>query len=294
VPSYQRQFAWREEQVKALLNDIEALGTMGDDSRRFLGYITVTEPTSESEIYYLIDGQQRITTISILYSILLNKWRSLNPLENVDKFQHEHLFLNFDQLETYRYLPQDYSDTGIDTDLRSGLELTYRSIISAKRNAPDINAQTPAAKRLLLIRKTLSAWIEEKVTTIQDINDMRDRLLRIDVVLHKVSNDAEGAEIFDGINNRGKQLSDIDKIKSYAFYLYNKSHGTNATDEPLTERINKTNSVFESTYRAFDKYSISDDKAETQFVDSYYYCISDYATSHLEQVLSKLCCLSAF
>ena len=280
VPSYQRQFAWREEQVDALLDDIDALGTSREGSRRFLGYLTVLQPSSDPSVLYLIDGQQRITTLSLLYGALCRKCRKLGQSYEADDLESKFLFLDYAQPETYKYLPQDYSDTGAGLEHRGELQLVYRHILAGDRKIQKDNVLanqiTPAARRLLKTAEKLRLWVQKRVTKPEHVSEMLARVSLIDVVMHRVSNEAEGAEIFDGLNNRGKHLSDVEKIKSYALYLYNKSQSANA----LVDSIEKTNLIFESTYKVFDKYAISDDKSETQFVDSYYHCIADFASAY--------------
>lgn len=282
VPSYQRPFAWREEQVDALLDDIDALGTAKESSRRFLGYLTVARSPNDASLLYLIDGQQRITSISLLCSVVCAEMRRLGMGPEAEAFERRTLFLDYGCPETYRYLPQDYSDTGLGVKHRGGLQSIYRHILAGDLGLSADDAlsgqATPAARRLAKTREKMSLWVRRKMSKREHVADMLSRLSRVDVVLHLVSNDAEGAEIFDGINNRGKHLSDVEKIKSYALYLYNKS----LAEDALIDRIEKTNGIFELTYQAFDKYVISDDKSETQFVDAYHHCFADQADTYLQ------------
>lgn len=69
IPPYQRLYAWKDEQIKALLDDFE--NCMSDETKpHFIGNIVVSEDDGK---YVLIDGQQRLTTIWLVLRYLLRK-----------------------------------------------------------------------------------------------------------------------------------------------------------------------------------------------------------------------------
>src|SRR5688572_26492311 len=67
IPPYQRPYAWEEDQARELLEDI--LGTMDDDDMYFLGSIVLIKRPDQPKAV-VIDGQQRLTTLTILLSVL--------------------------------------------------------------------------------------------------------------------------------------------------------------------------------------------------------------------------------
>ena len=69
IPEYQRGYKWSEKDVNALLNDIDNFQAEGD---KFycLQNITIKKQKDSENIYEVIDGQQRLTTLSILLSYL--------------------------------------------------------------------------------------------------------------------------------------------------------------------------------------------------------------------------------
>jgi hypothetical protein len=71
VPSFQRNFVWKQEQLKQYLDDL--FGAAETDDTHFFGPIVIfdaTEDSSPIKKYELVDGQQRITTSVMLISIL--------------------------------------------------------------------------------------------------------------------------------------------------------------------------------------------------------------------------------
>ena len=84
IPVYQRPYRWGEKQVKQLLKDIEDAYSCflvgetanADDSVLFAGTIFIKlerNVRNEYNVYTVVDGQQRITTITLLMMVVLNK-----------------------------------------------------------------------------------------------------------------------------------------------------------------------------------------------------------------------------
>ena len=69
VPIYQRNYAWRAEQIEQLISDIQDSVAAGEDGY-FLGNLIVTERKSPNLDYEVIDGQQRLTTLCLLLTVL--------------------------------------------------------------------------------------------------------------------------------------------------------------------------------------------------------------------------------
>ena len=73
VPDYQRRYAWNEEQWSALWSDIQALEP---SETHFFGSIVLIERNqglNELDVLEIVDGQQRLTTISLIESACLSK-----------------------------------------------------------------------------------------------------------------------------------------------------------------------------------------------------------------------------
>ncbi|BCW18372.1 hypothetical protein NtRootA9_10800 [Arthrobacter sp. NtRootA9] len=90
VPVYQRSFAWRAEQIEQLIGDIRDAIAQGEE-KYFLGNVIVTPRGSESSVYEVIDGQQRLTTLYLLLTFLA---RTDNPTDR--KFQHHTTRLRYE------------------------------------------------------------------------------------------------------------------------------------------------------------------------------------------------------
>ncbi len=69
IPDYQRPYAWGKEQALQLLDDLEGALSRDTDEPYFLGSIVLVKRGSHPDAE-VIDGQQRLTTLSILFAVL--------------------------------------------------------------------------------------------------------------------------------------------------------------------------------------------------------------------------------
>jgi len=84
VPKYQREYTWRKWQWEQLLNDIE-----DNDSGYFMGSIicvsdSQTIVSGDELIFEVVDGQQRLTTLSLLLAVIHSKLQAAFDLPPVD------------------------------------------------------------------------------------------------------------------------------------------------------------------------------------------------------------------
>ena len=86
IPIYQRKYSWAEKESKQLFEDIMRIGKSTDEQNHFIGSIVYLNQkahiASPINKLMIIDGQQRITTISLLISAL-SDFLFKNPNENI-------------------------------------------------------------------------------------------------------------------------------------------------------------------------------------------------------------------
>jgi hypothetical protein len=70
VPVYQRPYAWGVEQAVQLLDDLQDAAGRSTDEPYFLGSLVLVRPDEAKGVAEVIDGQQRLTTLSILFAVL--------------------------------------------------------------------------------------------------------------------------------------------------------------------------------------------------------------------------------
>jgi len=70
IPLYQRPYTWTEKQVKQLLDDLWSSSEQSNDSRYFIGIMNISQTDYDDSTFDLIDGQQRLTTLSVMALVM--------------------------------------------------------------------------------------------------------------------------------------------------------------------------------------------------------------------------------
>ena len=206
IPPYQREYSWKEEQWESLFNDIYE-----NETGYFLGsIICISSETNELDV---IDGQQRLTTLSIL---LLSLYKTLN--EHYNYFSNEkHLTKKFLSLEEY-FLDED--NLRISLSIQNNNEEDYSYLAWMILDKPSIPPKNYGNRRIAKAFKYFSERIELETAECC----MDDKIKLLFLLLDKISSslivkintrDASSAFIlFESINNRGMILTPIDLIKN--------------------------------------------------------------------------------
>lgn len=216
VPAYQRDYSWQEEQWEDLWNDLAEL-RHDADQRHYMGALVV-EPISDRE-FQIIDGQQRIATLSILALAVLK------------------------QLET---LARQGSEPEANRQRASGLRSRFvgetdpASLLEASKlhlNASDdgfyqdylIQLREPANPRALNHSNRLLwqaiRYFGERLSRAPELQngEALARLLSETVarqllfILITVEDDLNAYTVFETLNARGLELSSTDLLKNYLF-----------------------------------------------------------------------------
>lgn len=194
IPMYQRNYAWEEGEITQLIQDvIDYLPKKGESARNYyIGTLVVYErPDSKTPVFETIDGQQRLTTLSLLTSYLKNT-------RLIDLAWYSNLSIHFDSREHSRS--------------------TFAAIFEGKFN--DDPAEVLAEKQIntgilngyRLIQKVLPQKLKENDVSLQQFYDYLFRYVQIMRV--KVPADTDLNHYFEIMNNRGEQLEKHEVLKA--------------------------------------------------------------------------------
>ncbi len=209
VPHYQRPYSWNDEQWKALWADILGLLETPDAEPHFIGSI-VTSPARSTpegvEKRLLIDGQQRLTTLLVLLTLIRDRAREAGASKLAERVQDLITNRHEEGNEQYKLLPtQGEEPTESDREAfvrlvegstgitKSGIGAAYHFFASKLRraDAPDLEA--------------LFWVIVGKLTLVSIILDEKDNPHRI----------------FESLNGKGRPLSQADLIRNFFFMRLN-------------------------------------------------------------------------
>ena len=206
IPSYQRPYAWTTDQTSELLDDITtACGDSADvinASPYFLGSIVLIKDTQQPDAD-VVDGQQRLTTLTILLSVL----RDLSDQAFSD---------DVDEYVCIRGRVSKGTKDLFLLTLRQRDAQFFRDTIQTKgktKHLPELEAQKDTRARIIenaqFLRSKLEAWSQEK----------RERLTmyltqRCYLVVVAASDQESAFRIFSVLNSRGLDLSPADILKA--------------------------------------------------------------------------------
>jgi len=226
VPQHQRSYAWDRDAVGTFLSDVENAFN-NNAPEYFIGLVVIQGP--EDGEWVLLDGQQRLTTSTMLFAAIRN-WLTQNSMSD-DARQIETEFLGV------RRLGGDYSSR---MQLNEDNQHTFKlAVIEPTSNNILRSMQQELPKKSsnrLLVDAALECqnWIELMSNLVTGtIRDRAERLFRLSsflesrvkVVCVEISNDVDPYILFESLNDRGVELSALDLLKNYA---YSKSTASNA------------------------------------------------------------------
>jgi uncharacterized protein with ParB-like and HNH nuclease domain len=216
VPRFQRDYSWTSTEWDDLWQDIKALSEKGGETEHYMGYLVLQ--SADSKNFDVIDGQQRLTTLSILVLAVLGNLKDFVS-KNIDEEQ------NTRRLEQLRSSFIGYLDP---------VSLVAKSKLNLNRNNNNLYQRylvplEPAPKRNLkatehLMRKAYE-WFYEKVRGDFAKKSSGEELARfIDSLSDKlfftvitVNNELNAYKVFETLNARGVKLSSTDLLKNYLF-----------------------------------------------------------------------------
>lgn len=87
IPEYQRNYSWSEDNIETLIQDI-----INEDDGYYLGNIIITSKSDSEDTYDIVDGQQRFTTITLIFLAIydiLNDATEITTLSKEQKTRYE-------------------------------------------------------------------------------------------------------------------------------------------------------------------------------------------------------------
>ena len=193
IPSYQRRYAWGHNQIAALFEDIDMLR---DDDGHLFGMLILHSNTNQGvNKVELVDGQQRMTTISLLLIAIRERYSILENQSKVDEISRMLFYKGYDEVEKSKLILGELDNKD------------YQKILKGETHG--------------ILNKNLAyayTWYREKVKELDKDQLIRfyykfvnvAKIIRLDVGMAK-----DAYKLFETINNRGLHLSPTDLLKNF-------------------------------------------------------------------------------
>lgn len=204
IPDYQRGYAWGKEQVLDLLKDIDHLMNDGMVVRHYTGTLVLSQPGGHGNGEFdVVDGQQRLTTLVILIRVLSEHL----PVDEREKLKAWYLWRG--GVGNQRAVLRLNSDT----------RQFFERVVLGDGNPANEPSTLEAHAHLLKAREEIEKWLDGKLKDGKSAEGIRTTVeTELGFLVYAPQEDAETGIMFEVINNRGKSLSELEKVKNFLIY----------------------------------------------------------------------------
>lgn len=252
IPVYQRNYDWTTGQCKQLLDDILEVGTSKKMNAHFIGSIVYVHDdvytASRIKELTVIDGQQRLTTLTLVYLVLHRLAKDLHNEGLVNEISETYLINKFSpEEEKLKLRPTDNNDRALKYLLRSDETEEYSDFSKLIDNFNYFKGRITE---------------ENYQTVLKGLS----KLMFVEVSLDREKDDPQ--RIFESLNSTGLELAQADLIRNYILM-------------GLTRR--DQNKIYQNYWEVIEKLA----KDETMNVSRVSDFIRDYLTLENKNIPNK-------
>jgi hypothetical protein len=272
IPRFQRPYSWERDEVENFWNDVVNEST----ENYFIGSMVVYQ--SKKPYFGIVDGQQRLTTITLMLAAVRNAFSALGE-ENLAKGVHKYIEKpNIENSEefiihaetSFPYL-QDHiqSFNGLDIDCEVGVEEQ-----NLKFAFDLINQHLARFIPLSVDQSQSSLFSDLNSEAVQKLKVLRDKILSLKLVFIQLDNEEDAYLIFETLNARGRDLKTSDLVKNL---LLKKMKSANS-------RLDSPKESWNSLVKKFD------DTNDSDILDTFllHYWISEHAYTTDKKLFSHV------
>jgi len=243
IPRFQRAYSWDKENVDDFWTD----AITSDQADYFIGSFVVYPESKGSDTFMVVDGQQRLTTATLLLAAIRNAFDALGQVDNAKGVQklveredinNQRRFILLTET-SYPYLQEHIQKYGkAELPKTAGREeqaleaafvyLTHQvnSVVQSVETDASINAKKKTEEKRARLLK------------------LRDNVLRLQLIMVELTDEDEAYLIFETLNTRGKDLGIADLVKNLITKL---SKPSNRDVDTAKEKWNKILSYFDES-----------------------------------------------
>lgn len=250
IPGYQRPYAWTEEETGILFDDLYEFFQTEAVDNYFLGSIVLIK--DENKPYAdVIDGQQRLTTLSILFSVMANSFHTEAYRNNCKKYLQEEGNILEGIAAQPRIFLRDWDQDFFSKYIQ---DIQLDALVQIDPVTLDTEAKRHIQKNCTVLREKFSEVFNDENDLLKFIQFI---LTRCFLVVVSTPNQESAFRVFSVMNSRGLDLLPTDIIKSMTIGKLPKDEEQKYTEkweelENLTGR-DGFNEVFTHTRTIFAK-----------------------------------------
>lgn len=228
IPRFQREYSWEKNELQEFIDDICENIDINEEGEYavtdyFIGSLVLVGNEKEPD-FYVVDGQQRLTTITILFSVLTQLFEDSNEEDLANSC---YLFIEGKDNDNHPYFKLQNENPSPFIKHR----------IQYKEKDATYEPHTNEEKRLLSAYNYYYDFLKEKkITKFLSNNNylcilkaIREQLKNFTVVYITVDTMDNANVIFETLNAKGKNLDSVDLIKNEIFKVLCSDHPTDST-----------------------------------------------------------------
>lgn len=252
IPDFQREYDWEENEINELLEDLQ---DVRPNESYFIGHM-VFEGKFEGNEFKVIDGQQRITTITIMLCVIRDLFFEKGLSNLAEGINDKYIFAKDVDNNPYIIL---------ENRMPYPILQSYVQSIPSKKD----KSQKPTKsgeKKIIKAYDHFYALFKNKEE--QELKDLRDKILNLEVIFVATSDNVDAYSIFMTLNATGKDLTVVDLIKNQVFHLYPRQphiDEPNDTWKKILDNINDKAIKFFNNYWSSRYKKISDSRLFKEF-----------------------------
>ena len=241
VPPFQRDYSWTDDEWDDLWQDMQGLFDPDGESAHYMGYLVLQ--SSDSKRFDIIDGQQRITTLSIMILAALGHLKDLveagvdapNNQRRRDTLQNSYI----GYLDPVSLVPRP------KLELNRHNNRFFQTYIIPLEVLPQRNlnaSEHQLRKAFIWFKEKLKGLVGTQVDSGERLAAFLDTLVdKLFFTVITVTDELNAFKVFETLNARGVRLSATDLLKNYLFSVISTAGNTHENEltalEERWERI---------------------------------------------------------
>lgn len=220
IPKYQRGYAWNKQNVRDLFFDIQEAEEAS--SNHFIGTIVLSKSKNNDRLFFVVDGQQRIATITMIINSIVKR------LNKNDSSFYERFYIKENNQYRLKLLGKE--------------EQFFLKLLKGR------STMVPNNKSQRLLLESYDE-IEENVKKSKQPKKLLEQIENLEVLEFIEDSEGDAIRIFQTVNDRGKPLSNMEKAKSLLVYFSNRYLNKKLDDE--------INNAFGEIFETYDDIKFS-------------------------------------
>lgn len=198
IPVYQRNYDWKTENCKQLYDDLVKVVRNRRKSHFFGSIVSVYNPDGANDEFLVIDGQQRLTTVSLLFLAMYN-------------LLEKKIMVPAKATLSERIYEEYLVDKWQDEDTRIKLKPVKNDRMAFEKLFGDAAEYIPESNLTINYHYFYDRIQKEEIT----VDELFDSLCRLEIISITLNQDDNPQLIFESLNSTGVALSEGDKIRNF-------------------------------------------------------------------------------